>query len=223
MTARAVPATIWLARHGETTWNMAGRYQGRMESALSALGVRQGTALADHFFAELQAGARVPARIVSSPMLRCAATAQFTADRLGLPIETDERLIEIAHGTWDGRYRDDLAREDPERYRAWRNDPASVSFDGGESLADVRERWRSFAADLARETRDTLVCTHDAVVRCALVDLAARPLASFWDVQVENAGYALLATDDEAGLIVREACVTRHLASARADVAQQAL
>ncbi|MGH7709278.1 MAG: histidine phosphatase family protein, partial [Vulcanimicrobiaceae bacterium] len=33
---------IYLARHGETTWNLAGRYQGRLESALSALGVRQG-------------------------------------------------------------------------------------------------------------------------------------------------------------------------------------
>jgi probable phosphoglycerate mutase len=223
VSAHAAPATVWLARHGETTWNMAGRYQGRMESALSALGVRQGLALADHFFAELQAGRRVPARIVSSPMVRCAATAQFTADRLGIPVETDERLIEIAHGTWDGRYRDDLAREDPERYRAWRNAPESVSFDGGESLADVRERWRSFARELARETRDTLVCTHDAVVRCALVDLTARPLAAFWDVPVENAGYALLATDDAAGLVVRDACVTGHLASARADVAQQAL
>jgi broad specificity phosphatase PhoE len=214
--------SIWLARHGETTWNMAGRYQGRMESALSALGVRQGMALADHFFGELQAGRPVPARIVSSPMLRCAATAQFTADRLGVAVETDARLIEIAHGTWDGRYRDDLAREDPERYRAWRGAPDSVTFDGGESLADVLERWRSFARDLARESRHTLVVTHDAVVRCALVDLMGRPLAQFWNVRVENAAYAVFETDG-ARLRVSEECVTEHLANARADAAAQAL
>ena len=214
--------SIWLARHGETTWNMAGRYQGRMESALSALGVRQGMALADHFFGELQAGRPVPARIVSSPMLRCTATAQFTADRLGVAVETDVRLIEIAHGTWDGRYRDDLAREDPERYLAWRSTPDSVTFDGGESLADVLARWRSFARDLTRESRHTLVVTHDAVVRCALVDLLEMPLADFWNMRVENAAFAVLETDG-ARLRLREECVTEHLANARADAAAQAL
>jgi probable phosphoglycerate mutase len=201
---------------------MAGRYQGRLESALSALGVRQGFALASAFGDRLERGEHVPARIVSSPLLRCAATARFTADRLGVPLETDERLIEIAHGTWEGRYRDDLAREEPELYDAWRNDPASVSFDGGESLADVLARWRAFAHDLARESRDTLVVTHDAVVRVALLDLRGLPLDDFWDVAVENAAYAEIENDG-GSLVLREECVTAHLASARADAAEQAL
>ncbi|MBD5634908.1 MAG: histidine phosphatase family protein [Candidatus Eremiobacteraeota bacterium] len=213
---------IWLARHGETTWNMAGRYQGRLESALSGLGVRQGLALADAFVERLERREPVPARIVSSPLLRCAATARFSGERLGLPLELDARLIEIAHGTWDGRYRDDLAREDPERYRAWRSAPASVAFDGGETLADVLARWRDFAHDLAREPRHTLVVTHDAVVRCALVDLMGRSLDDFWAVRVENAAYALLESDG-ARLRVRDECVTAHLADARANVTAQAL
>ena len=201
---------------------MAGRYQGRLESALSALGVRQGFALANAFGDRLERGEPVPARIISSPLLRCAATARFTADRLGVPLETDERLIEIGHGTWEGRYRDDLAREEPELYAAWRSDPASVSFDGGESLADVLARWQSFAHDLARESRDTLVVTHDAVVRVALLDLRGLSLDDFWDVAVENAAYAEIENDG-GSLILREECVTSHLASARADAAEQAL
>jgi broad specificity phosphatase PhoE len=213
---------IWLARHGETTWNLAGRYQGRMESALSALGMQQALALADAFFERVKRGEAAPERIVSSPMLRCAATALVSADRLGVALETDDRLIEIAHGTWDGRYRDDLAREDPERYRAWRGDPANVIFEGGESLVDVRARWRSFAEDLARETRHTLVVTHDAVIRCALVDLLGKSLDDFWDVRVENAAFAILATDGSQLTLIEE-CVTSHLAGARADAAAQAL
>ena len=136
---------VWLARHGETTWNLAGRYQGRLESALSGLGMQQGIALAQHFFERLSRGELVPSRVVSSPLLRCAATARFTAQTLGLGVETDERLIEIAHGTWEGRYRDELAANDPERYRAWREDPAHVAFEGGETLVEVLQRWRSFA------------------------------------------------------------------------------
>jgi len=38
---------VYVARHGETTWNLAGRYQGRRESALTSLGMRQAFALAD--------------------------------------------------------------------------------------------------------------------------------------------------------------------------------
>lgn len=213
---------IWLARHGETTWNLAGRYQGRLESALSGLGMQQGMALGQHFFERLGRGEPVPARIVSSPLLRCVATARLGAQRLGLPVEIDERLIEIAHGTWEGRYRDELAANDPERYRRWREDPARVAFEGGETLADVRERWRSFANDVAERDEPLLVVTHDAVVRCALVDLEGRPLDDFWRTRVENGAYALLARERGVLRVARE-CVHEHLAGIRADVKIQAL
>jgi len=213
---------IWLARHGETTWNLAGRYQGRMESALSGLGVAQGFALAGYFADRLARGEPVPTRVVSSPLLRCKATALFSAERLGLPVETDERLTEIAHGTWEGRYRDELERNDPVRYHAWREDPAHVSFDGGESLTDVLSRWRAVAADLASRAGEMLILTHDAVVRCALVDLQALPLNDFWNVPVENAAFAII-DNDGTQLRLTTPFFADHLRGLRADVASQAL
>ena len=213
---------IWLARHGETTWNVTGRYQGRLESKLSELGVRQGLALARHFSHGREGGEVVPERVVSSPLSRCTATALMSADRLGLGVETDERLIEIAHGSWEGRYRDELAANDPDRYRMWRNDPAHVAFDGGETLAAVLARWRSFASDLIARSEPTLVVTHDAVVRCALLDLRDRALDDFWKTRVENAAFALI---ERAGGRLRlvEECVYAHLEDLRADVSEQAL
>jgi broad specificity phosphatase PhoE len=213
---------IWIARHGETTWNLAGRYQGRMESALSGLGMQQAMALGHAFFERLRRGEKIPNRIVSSPLLRCAATAQLPAQRLGLTVELDDRLIEIAHGTWEGRYRDELEANDPQRYDAWRNDPAHVAFEGGETLGDVLVRWRSFVADLARENGDTLVVTHDAVVRCALVDLQGRSLDDFWKTRVENAAYAVVEIEGTSLRLIDE-CVVAHLSGVRADTAGQAL
>ncbi len=213
---------IYVARHGETTWNVAGRYQGRMESALSALGVRQGFALADHFAQRLARGEAVPKRIVSSPLLRCAATARFTAERLGLHVETDERLIEIAHGTWEGRYRDEIAANDPQLFRTWREDPAHVAFDGGETLDAVLTRWRAFAATLVDVSGDVLVVTHDAVVRSALLEAMGRPLEDFWRVHVENAAFAVLHGDGTR-LVLDVECSFEHLADVRAEIAGQAL
>jgi len=212
-----VSAVVFVARHGETTWNLAGRYQGRRESALTGLGVQQGTALATAFTTQEP---RI-ARIIASPLVRCAATARFVAERLNLPLETDDRLIEIAHGTWEGRLRDEIAANDPERFHAWKHDPAHVAFEGGETLADVRERWRAFAGALATDV-PTLVVTHDAVVRIALLEAAGRPLDDLWRVPVENAGYAIFTVQSGSWRIVTE-CVNAHLAGRQADVAGQAL
>jgi broad specificity phosphatase PhoE len=142
---------------------------------------------------------------------------------LDLAVETDERLIEIGHGTWEGRYREELARNDAERYRLWREDPARVSFENGETLPEVAARWDAFAASvLARPDEELLVVTHDAVVRVALLALEARPLDDFWQMPVENAAFARIErTDGRLHLV--EACHTEHLADLRAPVGGQAL
>ncbi|MGH7729380.1 MAG: histidine phosphatase family protein [Vulcanimicrobiaceae bacterium] len=214
---------VWLARHGETTWNLAGRYQGRLESALTSLGMAQAQALGAFFFERLARRETVPRRIVSSPLLRCAATADVVAERLGVARENDERLVEISHGgTWEGKLRDQIARDDAERYRAWRTQPASVVFPGGESLADVQARWRSFARELAARDEPTLVLSHDAVIRSALADLLGRSLDDVWQLPVENGAFALLVRR-EGALAVVEPCVNDHLAGLRAQVSAQAL
>ena len=208
---------LYIARHAETTWNLAGRYQGRRESALSARGIQQGFALADAFAQATPA----PERIIASPMQRTRTTATFVAERLNLPLETDDALIEIAHGTWEGRLRDEIAANDPARYTTWRERPAEVSFEEGESLLDVMTRWKRFRAVLHIDV-PTLIVTHDAIVRAALLDIAQRPLSDFWKIRVENAAYAVVDVDGESWTLVEES-VSHHLAEQRASTESQAL
>jgi phosphoserine phosphatase len=208
---------LYLARHAETTWNLAGRYQGRRESALSARGIQQGFALADG----LAEATSVPGRIIASPMQRTRATAAFVAERLNLPLETDDALIEIAHGTWEGRLRDEIAANDPVRYTTWRERPAEVAFEDGESLREVVARWKRFRAALRFDV-PTLLVTHDAIVRVALLDITQRPLADFWSARVENAAYAIVDVDGDRWTLVEES-VNRHLAEQRAPTESQAL
>jgi phosphoserine phosphatase len=208
---------LYIARHAETTWNLAGRYQGRRESALSARGIQQGFALAEAFAHADPA----PMRIIASPMQRTRATATFVAERLNVPLETDDALIEIAHGTWEGRLRDEIAANDPARYTTWRERPAEVAFEEGESLADVAARWKRFRTLLHLEA-PTLLVTHDAIVRAAVLDIAGRPLSDFWSIRVENAAYAIVEVDGPIWTLVDES-VNTHLAGDRAEPATQAL
>jgi phosphoserine phosphatase len=207
----------YVARHGETTWNLAGRYQGRRESGLTGLGMQQGLALA----AAMTTIDAPPHRIISSPLLRCTATAQFSAERLNLAVATDDRLLEIAHGTWEGRLRDEIAGDDATRYRLWREQPSAVAFEGGETLAQVHARWHAFAADFVADV-PTLVVTHDVVVRVAILEAQNRTLDDLWNVHVENAAFAVFDVYDGRWTLLEEQMNT-HLTTLHATTATQAL
>ncbi|MGH7661836.1 MAG: histidine phosphatase family protein [Vulcanimicrobiaceae bacterium] len=207
---------VLLARHGETTWNLSGRYQGRRESSLSGLGVRQAMALAEalvHFKPRIE-------RIVSSPLLRCTATAQFVAERIDLKVETDPRLIEIGHGDWEGRLRDDIMREEPGNWYLWKNEPTEITFSEGDNMQKVAERWQSFTSEVP--SVPTLVVSHDAVVRAAVCLAQDLSLDDMWKIAMENAAYAKFDTTNEGWRLI-EPCANAHLAGLRADVAKQAL
>ena len=206
---------VYLARHGETTWNLEGRYQGRRESALTALGMRQALALAGAM-TDLQVE-----RVITSPLIRCTATGRPTAERLSIAVETDDRLIEIAHGTWEGRIREEIAENDPARYRAWRTDPANVQFEDGETIVQVLERWRNFRASLRLDV-PTLLVTHDAVVRAALVDVAGKSLDAFWNTKVENGAFAILDATPASWSVIEQRS-NAHLNGIHADTEGQAL
>lgn len=206
---------LYVARHGETDWNREGRYQGQRESHLTATGRAQADALADALaHASLE-------EIATSPLARCRDTAAPLAQRTGVALTVDDRLLEIAHGTWEGRLREEIERDDAATMRDWRERPDRVRFLGGESLADVRERWRAFAGALTGKNVVAVV-THDVLVRVALLDATNRPLSRLWEPRVVNGGYARLALDDGRWSVLDE-CVDAHLGGLLVDTASQAL
>jgi len=210
-----VSVDVYIARHGETTWNAVGRYQGRLETPLSPLGQAQAQALAGAL-----AYKRIR-RIISSPLSRCMQTALPLSVEAGIQIETDPLLLEIAHGTWEGRYRTEIAATEPELYRAWREHPERVTFEGGESLADVLRRWEAFV-ERFEPRENTLLMTHDVVVRVALLERAGRPISDIRHVNALNAAFSHYEVGGGAWMLLRE-CVAEHLADLAADPERQAL
>jgi broad specificity phosphatase PhoE len=207
---------VYVARHGETDWNAEGRYQGQLESQLTALGRRQAVALAQ---ALSTSGVK---RVVASPLARCVETARPLAAALGIDVETDPLLLEIGHGTWEGRLRRDLEREDPARMAAWTRNPAGVRFEGGESLADVAARWRTFTESSLGKNEDAVVVTHDVLVRIAVLLATGRDLDRLWEPRVQNGGYARFDVTP-AGWRLLDECRDGHLTGMLADTSRQAL
>lgn len=136
-------------------------------------------------------------------------------------MDIDPLLIEIDHGTWQGRYREEIARSEPELYYEWREHPEGVRFAGGESLEDVLDRWKAFVTAFSANV-DTLLMTHDVVVRIAVLERTGRPISELRTVRALNAAYAEFDVANGDWDLVQD-CVDGHLAEFSADLGRQAL
>jgi broad specificity phosphatase PhoE len=143
----AALADLWLVRHGESTWNLAGLQQGHNdEAALTIRGRRQAAAAAARFRGK-------PVRaIYSSDLRRALQTAGAFSMLLGLPVVADSRLRERSAGVLEGSPRAPFGGEQGCFGLA---DGRVVDADarplGGESVRDLYLRAAAFCDDLAAD------------------------------------------------------------------------
>ena len=93
---------ILLVRHGQSTWNANGRWQGRADPPLSDLGRRQAEVAAETIADQGMTA------VWASPLRRARQTADIVADRLGFSVQADPRLQERDAGEWEGLTRNEI-------------------------------------------------------------------------------------------------------------------
>ena len=126
--------TVYLIRHAEAEGNLYRRCHGHYDAAITARGYRQIAALAKRF-------ADVPVDAVwSSDLTRTQTTALAITRTHDLTARTTQALREVGVGPWEDRTWTWLARHDRERLVAFNSDIARWHVDGGQDMADVRER-----------------------------------------------------------------------------------
>jgi broad specificity phosphatase PhoE len=139
-------ARLWLVRHGETDWNVEGRWQGQAAFAppLNAVGRAQTHALA------AQLDGQSFEALYSSDLLRARETADIIAARLRLPVRLEPRLREVNLGRWEGMLGEDIARQYPAELLRREHDPLHARPPGGESVTQVAARVGAAVDDMAR-------------------------------------------------------------------------
>jgi alpha-ribazole phosphatase len=124
-----------LVRHGRTPANAAGLLQGRLDQDLDDVGLGQAQAVARYVksFCDVDA-------VLSSPLRRAAQTAAA----FGLPVEVDDRWVELSYGEYEGTPHSEVPSEVWQRWR----DNSHFTAPGGESLATLDRRVRSACDEL---------------------------------------------------------------------------
>jgi phosphoserine phosphatase len=123
-----------LIRHGETDWNIEGRYQGQADPPLNPNGVAQSYQLAEEL-KDIQLDL-----LYSSPLQRAWQTARIISEQLHIPLFNEPRLMEIHQGDWQNRLRSEIEDLYPYLFRRWESEPWEVSPPNGETLMQVQER-----------------------------------------------------------------------------------
>ncbi len=176
---------LFLVRHGETDWNVEGRWQGQADVPLNARGRQQALEVAQRLAEEgLQA-------IYSSDLQRALHTAQALADLTGLPVRADPRLREIHQGEWQGLLEAEIRARYAERFSQRLQDPLSVAPPGGETVQQVRQRALSALAEIvSRHSQERVaVVAHGFILAVMRTHLEKRPIRQAWDLILPNGAW----------------------------------
>jgi len=183
--------TLYLVRHGQTALNSAHIMQGRSDQPLNETGREQAAALGVRLAAR---GLRYD-RVYTSPLRRAVETARLIAGDAA-ELRTDERLIEMDYGPYEGM---DLKKPAPEVLRFFMDFVHVPAPEGMEPLAAVVDRLGAFLEDLAAgdAAGTVLISTHAIALKGALEYLTPESRGAYWSKHIGNC--ALYVTELRGG------------------------
>jgi broad specificity phosphatase PhoE len=157
---------LYVIRHGQTDWNAERRLQGQRDIDINAIGREQarrnGALLADMLGPEAD-----QFDYVASPLARTRETMEIVRTAMALPpkdYRTDERLVEVSFGDWEGSTLKELKGDQADRIAErnlskWDFIPPGADAESYEILS-----WR-VGSWLQSVDRPTVCVTHGGVIR----------------------------------------------------------
>jgi broad specificity phosphatase PhoE len=150
---------IYLVRHGQTEFNQEKRFQGRLDSPLTANGMAQAHAVGHRLRALVAPG--IGWVIETSPQGHALHTAQIVRAVMGIAADPviDDRLREVSLGSWDGLCRDEIELKWPGAMLASSRQSWAERCPDGESVQQAIDRCTAWLAS-QREGRRCIVVSH---------------------------------------------------------------
>jgi alpha-ribazole phosphatase len=193
---------LYLARHGETLWNIEKRVQGWENSPLTETGIRQAEALADRL-------ARVPlVAVYSSDLGRANHTARIVAQRHNLEVHATPAFREMSWGEWEGLTWQQMQAQDPDRWAAFVQKgqdelaegetdwEATTHIPGGETIAETARRmYAGLNEIIARHPNETdcvLVVGHGGSLRLAFTHALKLRAVAHRRFHLDNTGLSCI-------------------------------
>src|ERR671929_1613228 len=183
-------ALLHLLRHGQHNLG-GGVLAGRMPGVGLTERGRAEIAAASERLAE-----ETVAALYASPLQRTRESAEIVSERLGLPIEFRDDLVELDFGEWTGTTFNSI-RADP-RWQPWNRHRSLARIPGGETMRAVQYRAVEAILDIAERHRDAtaVIVSHGDVIRSALVFALGMPLDFYGRIEVVQGSLSTIRIDE---------------------------
>ena len=193
---------IYLVRHGTTEWNVKHMIQGRSDTELNEAGREMARQTGMKFISDGLAFDF----IYSSPLQRAFETASLLSP--GSDIITDDRLLELSFGPFEGKIVEDMLSDQDCAFRYFKSAPhlynklvADMNDPSLETLTRLIERASDFLIDkiepLASTDKKILISGHGALNKGLMMHIRGeKDLSLFWGDDLQsNCGITRIIRD----------------------------
>jgi len=191
--------TIYLVRHGQTSWNLEERTQGSKDSILTPLSIQQAESLGKRLN-KVKFDA-----IYCSPLKRAYSTGEIIANMQNLECILDDRLVEMNFGKWEGLTPVEIEKNYPENYKTWREDPHIAEIPNGESIEIAQKRMIEFVNDrIMKSDKETfLIVSHGTTIRLLLLHLLSMDLKHYYKLKQNNCALNLIEFKNYGPILIK--------------------
>ncbi|MBB6632072.1 histidine phosphatase family protein [Clostridium algidicarnis] len=198
---------IYIARHGETKWNIEGRMQGFKNSDLTQRGISDARSLGESL-KDIDFDC-----IYSSPLGRALDTAKYIRQDDNTKIILDDSLKELNLGLWEGMTHEEIKEKYPIQYNNFREHPESFESQGGESFLELIKRVEKGLNNIIKDENheNILIITHTCVIKAISIIVKGNDVKDFWNLPfINNTSLTILEVINKEIKVLLEADVS-HL------------
>ena len=192
MSCHAKMCSLYIVRHGVTSWNQEGRIQGHTDIDLAP----EGEAQAQELSKSLQ-GVSFGAAYASD-LSRARRTADIIAAERNLEVVTSPLLRERYWGRWEGMFFSELSKKFNQYFEYQEEHELVVTAESAEieSYHQVARRVVPYFLEVGREHlgKNVLMVSHGGILKTLLYHLKD---AKFSNPYIDNTGYLHVETDGE--------------------------
>ncbi|ETI90466.1 histidine phosphatase family protein [Clostridium butyricum] len=185
--------TIMLIRHGETEWNILGKFQGSTDIPLSNEGIRQAFMLKERLKSDFD-------YIFSSPLKRAYETAKILCDESGKHVSIAEEIREINFGKWEGLTVKGIAEKYPDIFNEWRNDKREGKFCGGDmSTLNASIRAKNCIMEIANKHKGKkiVIVAHGGIIKAGLIGIFEWDMSMYHKIALGNTCVNTITFNDD--------------------------
>ena len=175
---------LYIIRHGKTDWNNQHMLQGRTDIPLNQEG-RQMAEKAAEEYKDVHFDI-----CYCSPLIRARETAEILLKGRNVPIITDERLIEMSFGMYEGIQNSFQIPDCPINVLFTHPEKYITPVEGAESLKELFDRTGDFLKKIVepqlQQGKDVLIVGHGAMNSSIVCQVKHVSIEKFWSAGIEN-------------------------------------